>query len=242
MSETKNNYKAIILDMDGVVTQTAMLHAEAWKQMFDGFLKERDENNFQPLVINKDYKQYIDGIPRFDGVRNFLASRQIEIPEGHYEDSIDEETVYGLGNRKNVIFRELVETKGAHVYDDALEMLEKWSKAGIKLAIISSSRNCKYIIESAGLSELFDARVDGQTLSEEGTKGKPEPDIFLKACEILNVTPQEAMILEDSIAGISAGKKGGFAQVVGVARNGEEREQVDAGADRIVKELTELKL
>ncbi|WP_439487971.1 HAD family hydrolase [Algoriphagus sp.] len=242
MSDTMNNYKAIILDMDGVVTQTAMLHAEAWKQMFDGFLREREGNDFQPLVIKTDYKRHIDGIPRFDGVRNFLASRQIELPEGHYEDGADKESVYGLGNRKNVIFRELVETKGAHVYDDALQMLEKWKKAELKLAIISSSRNCRYIIEAAGLTEMFDARVDGETMGEEGLSGKPEPDIFLKACELLEVEPQEAMILEDSIAGVSAGKKGGFAQVVGVARHGDESELEEAGADRIVKKLTELKL
>lgn len=233
-------FTSVILDMDGVVTQTALLHAEAWKQMFDAFLKARDGEDFLPLTIESDYKKYIDGIPRFDGVRNFLKSREIEIPEGEYEDGTEMETIHGLGHRKNEIFRNLVEEKGAHVYEDALAMLKKWKNENVKLAIISSSRNCRHIIESAGVSEYFDSRVDGVTLAEEDLRGKPQPDIFLRACELLGVEPNETIVLEDSIAGVEAGKKGGFAWVIGVARHGEAKELKEAGADRVVEKLTEL--
>ena len=242
INQETSTYTAAILDMDGVVTQTALLHAEAWKEMFDAFLQARFGENYRPLIIEKDYRQYIDGIPRFDGVANFLKSRDIKIPEGEYGDEPHMETIYGLGNRKNEIFRALVAAKGAYVYEDALEMLEKWKKANIKLAIISSSRNCKYIIGSAGLTDLFDARVDGEIMAEEKLPGKPEPDIFLTACENLGVEPSAAIILEDSIAGIKAGKSGNFAQVIGVARHGDEKELKEAGADLIVEKLTELRI
>lgn len=241
MSEiTNKTYTSVILDMDGVVTQTALLHAEAWKQMFDAFLHARNGEDFQPLIIDRDYKKYIDGIPRFDGVRNFLRSRGIQLSEGEYEDGAEKETIYGLGHRKNDIFRKMIAEKGAHVYEDALAMLKKWKKENVKLGIISSSRNCRPIIESAGISKYFDSRVDGVTLAEEDLPGKPEPDIFLKVCELLGVEAKETVIFEDSIAGIEAGKKGGFAKVIGVARQGEAKELKEAGADYVVEKLTEI--
>ncbi|WP_057937783.1 trehalose-phosphatase [Algoriphagus resistens] len=240
MTEIRNTFKAIILDMDGVVTQTATLHAEAWKQMFDSFLESVYGENFHPLVIGKDYKHYIDGIPRYDGVRGFLKSRNLEIPEGNPGDYPDHKTVHGLGNKKNEIFLGLLKTQGAQVYKDALAMLKIWKKEKIKLAIISSSRNCSHVIHSAGLTEYFDTRVDGELSEKENLAGKPAPDIFLKACELLNVEPHEAIVIEDAIAGIKAGKRGGFAVVIGVARHGEGRGMKEAGADIVVKELTEL--
>ena len=169
-----------------------------------------------------------------------MNSRGVQLPEGEYGDDAEIETVYGLGHRKNDIFRKIIEKEGAQVYEDAFTMLEKWRKENVKLAIISSSRNCRHIIESAGIAELFDSRVDGEIMAEQDLPGKPAPDIFLKACESLGVRPEETIILEDSIAGIEAGKKGGFAKVIGVARHGDENELKAAGADIIVKELTEL--
>ena len=174
------------------------------------------------------------------GVRNFLNSRGLQLHEGEYEDGAEMDTVHGLGHRKNEIFRALVEEKGAHVYEDALMMLERWKNENVKLAIISSSRNCRHIIESAGIAALFDSRVDGETMAEQDLPGKPSPDIFLVACELLGVDPKDAVILEDSIAGIEAGKKGGFAKVIGVARHDDEQELKAAGADEIVKKLTDL--
>ncbi len=234
------NYKAAIIDMDGVITQTARLHAKAWKEMFDEFLSKREGDSFRPLKIEKDYKQYIDGIPRFDGVRSFLESRNIKVPEGNPGDGPDKDTVYGLGMRKNKIFLELLDVEGVEVYDDTMEVIKKWKQANMKLAVISSSRNCKHIIEKAGLSDFFDVRVDGEVSEEENLKGKPEPDIFLKASDLLGVDIDHAMILEDAISGVRAGKKGNFALVVGVARNGEENELKEAGADVVVKNLREL--
>ncbi len=242
MSEIKNiNFKAVVLDMDGVITKTAIVHAKAWKKMFDEFLKETQGDDFQPLDINKDYNEYIDGIPRFDGIRRFLKSRNIEIPEGTAEDDAGKNTIHGLGKRKNNIFLKVIEKDGVEVYPDASDMIEKWKKENKKLAVISSSRNCKLIMEKAGMEKKIDVRVDGVTLQEENLKGKPEPDIFLKAAEYLNVNIDETIVIEDAILGVQAGKKGKFALVVGVARNGKRNSLKEAGADIVVKELTELK-
>lgn len=233
-------FKAAIIDMDGVITQTAMLHAKAWKEMFDAFLKKKQGSDFQELTIEGDYKKYIDGIPRFDGVRRFLRSRNISIPEGDPEDDPDQESIYGLGMKKNKLFLELLEKEGVHVFPDSLEMIRKWKKNNIKLAVISSSRNCKYIIESAGISSLFDVRVDGETSEKENLKGKPEADIFLRAAELLKEDVKHSIVIEDAILGVEAGRKGKFGKVIGVARNGEEKELKAAGADIVIKELTEL--
>ncbi len=235
------SFKAVIMDMDGVITQTAEIHAEAWKKMFDDFLREEKGDNYEPLDIEKDYKEYIDGISRFDGVRNFLKSRNIELPEGSEEDSPDDKTVFGLGMRKNEIFLKLLEERGANLYDDAEEMINHWKKKGMKLAVISASRNCKHILESAGILDLFDARVDGNTQKEENLKGKPEPDIFLKACELLGVEVDQSFVIEDAKAGVRAGKKGQFPLVIGVDRNGTGESLKQAGADLVLSDLRDLK-
>ncbi|MGM1054960.1 MAG: trehalose-phosphatase [Bacteroidota bacterium] len=241
MSKLKNlNFEAVILDMDGVITKTAKVHAKAWKKMFDEFLEEREGANFQPLDIKTDYKKYIDGIPRLDGIRGFLKSRNIDIPEGNPDDSPEKSTIQGLGKRKNKIFRGVIEKDGVQVYPDTMEMIKKWEKENIKLAVISSSKNCKYIMEKTGLEDRFKVRVDGNTLKEENLRGKPEPDMFVKAAEYLNVKVEDTIIIEDAIQGVQAGKKGKFACVVGVARNGEENSLKEAGADIVVKKLTEL--
>lgn len=241
MSKINNlNFGAVILDMDGVITITAKVHAQAWKKMLDEFLKKREGENFQPLDIEIDYKQYIDGIPRLDGIRGFLKSRNIDIPEGGPDDAPEKNTVHGLGKRKNKIFRDIIERDGVQVYEDAVEMIRKWKKENIKLAVISSSENCKYILEKTGLEDKFEVRVDGNTLKEEEIKGKPEPDMFVKAAEYLKVKPEETIIIEDAIQGVQAGKKGRFAYVVGVARNSKKKSLKEAGADKVVKKLTEL--
>ncbi|MGY5850277.1 trehalose-phosphatase [Salegentibacter sp. F14] len=241
MSGIKNlKFSAVILDMDGVITQTAKVHARAWKKMFDEFLAEKEGANFQPLDIKNDYSKYIDGIPRLDGIRTFLKSRHIDIPEGTPDDPPERTSVHGLGKRKNQIFREVIQKDGVQVYDDAAKMIERWKKQNIRLAVISSSRNCKYILEKTGLEEKFEVRIDGNTLKEEALKGKPEPDIFLKAAHDLGVRPEETIIIEDAIQGIQAGKKASFAGVIGVARNGNRKSLKEAGADIVVKKLTAL--
>ena len=241
MSEIKNlNFGAVILDMDGVITKTARVHAKAWKKMFDEFLEKREGESFRPLDIKIDYNKYIDGIPRLDGIRGFLKSRNINIPEGNPDDEPGKNTVHGLGKRKNNIFMDVVEKDGVQVYDDAAEMIKKWKKENIKLAVISSSQNCKYIMQKTGLEDKFKVRVDGNTLKEEHLRGKPEPDMFLKASEYLQVKPEDTIIIEDAIQGVQAGKKGNFAYVVGVSRNGKEKSLEKAGADIVVNKLTEL--
>jgi trehalose 6-phosphate phosphatase len=234
------SFKAAILDMDGVITRTAVLHARAWKQMFDELLERLKGENFIPLDIDDDYNRLIDGIPRHDGIRNFLRSRNIELPEGHPGDPPEKDTVYGLGNRKNKLFLTILKEEGVEVYEDAIRVIRLWKDAGIKLAVISSSRNCRHIIETAGISGLFDARVDGQTLAEENMKGKPEPDMFLRAGELLGIHVKQTIVIEDAIFGIEAGKKGNFGLVIGVARDKDENVLKDAGADIVVKDLSEL--
>ena len=242
MSSHKNfTFKAAILDMDGVITQTARLHARAWKKMFDEFLEKRKGKNYKPLSIEKDYTEYIDGKPRFDGVRSFLKSRNIEVPEGEPGDEPDQETVYGLGMRKNEYFLKLLDEEGVQVFSDTEKLIREWKKEGIKLAVISSSRNCKHVMKAAGLIDLFDALVDGVISGERDLEGKPEPDIFLEASEMLKVEPHEAIIIEDAIAGVQAGRKGKFKLVVGVARRGEGEILQEHGADIVVNKLTELK-
>lgn len=239
----KNHFKAAILDMDGVITKTAVIHSRAWKQMFDVFLKEVKGKDFQPLIIEDDYYRYIDGKPRRDGIRSFLDSRKISIPEGKPGDDPEKNTLYGLGKRKNRIFLEIIKKDGVVAYPDTVEMLKIWKQKNIKLAVISSSRNCKYIIEKAGLTSMFTVRVDGVTLEEKTLAGKPAPDIFLKAAEDLMVETGKTIIIEDALSGIQAGKKGKFSLVVGIARNGIKKEKLlkKAGADIVVRKLTELK-
>lgn len=232
--------QAIILDMDGVITDTARLHAKAWKEMFDEFLKKVQGENFDPLDMEKDYNRYIDGISRHDGVRAFLESRQLSLPEGNPDDGPDVASIVGLGKRKNDIFLGLMKKEGVEVFPDTLEMVKKWKKKGIKLAVISASRNCRLILEAADMLHWFDARIDGEIAREQQIPGKPAPDVFIRAMEALEAEAAHTMIIEDAIAGITAGKKGRFSLVVGVARNEETEALRRAGADMVVHQLTEL--
>lgn len=237
--------KAVILDLDGVITQTARQHARAWKQMFDAYLEARSRQtgeHHEPFDIDADYARYIDGKLRYDGVRSFLASRGIELPEGSPDDGPDEETISGLGNRKNAYFHEILEGEGIEPFADAVEQIQRWNEAGLKLAVISSSRNCKAILEAAGLDKLFEVRVDGVESDRLDLEGKPAPDIFLEAARRLKVEPEEAIVVEDAQAGVEAGRRGGFGLVAGVSRDGGKDVLKAHGADIVVRDLREINL
>ncbi|MDZ7704694.1 MAG: trehalose-phosphatase [Trueperaceae bacterium] len=234
----------MICDLDGVVTRTAHLHARAWRQMFDDYLARRREEGEQhdPFDIEHDYKQYVDGKPRYDGAQDFLASRGIDLPYGDPDDPAGEETVCGLGNRKNELFRALLEDEGAETYTDAVEQIERWRAEGLKTALITSSRNGRFILDTAGLEPLFDVVVDGNDAAELGLAGKPDPDIFVEAARRLGVAPEAAVVLEDARAGVRAGQTGGFGLVVGVVRGGGGVELREHGADLVLSDLRGLEL
>lgn len=235
--------RAIILDLDGVITRTAAVHARAWKQMFDQFLAGWDPRrgeNHRPFQVDEDYTAYVDGKPRYDGVRSFLDSRGIHLPEGAPTDAPAAETVCGLGNRKNQLFLQIIARDGVQVYEHAIEQIDRWRNEGMKLAVVTSSRNGAHILQAAGLLERFDVRLDGTDISKLGLRGKPEPDMFVEAARRLNVIPAQAMVLEDSLAGVQAGRNGGFRLVVGVARNRPHQDLLDAGADLVVNDVREL--
>jgi trehalose 6-phosphate phosphatase len=235
--------KAVILDMDGVITQTATFHARAWKEMFDRYnqrRKNKGKNTFADFDIVEDYPEHLDGVPRYEGVVAFLNSREIKLSYGSEDDEPGEETVCGLGNWKNELFHEYLKREGVEVYEDAVEKVKEWKQKGLKTALISSSKNSKLALESAGLTHLFDVCIDGIVSIKRNLKGKPEPDIFLEAAKDLNVLPGEAAILEDSLAGIKAGLAGNFKIVVGVARNNNEKQLLDRGAHVAVDDIRKL--
>jgi beta-phosphoglucomutase family hydrolase len=238
---SQKNINALIFDLDGVITQTAKVHAQAWKRMFDDYLLKRGEQEgkvYKPLHIATDYRQYIDGIPRYDGVRNFLASRGIVLPEGNPGDAPGKETVAGLGNLKNEYFQSLVSQGGVEVYNDTVAFVKQHKAQGFRTAVISASKNCKAILAAAGLEELFEVRVDGVVSLELGLKGKPAPDVFTEAVRQLGVQPQESAVFEDALLGVKAGRAGGFALVVGINRTGEAAEEfVQHGADLVLNKF-----
>jgi trehalose 6-phosphate phosphatase len=213
---------AVIFDMDGVITDTASVHAAAWQRLFDAYRKERREagrGDFPPFDLATDYLRHVDGKPRQDGVRDFLASRGIELPEGSPDDDPDQETVHGLGNRKDRYFSAWLATNRARAFPGTLALIEALHEAGIRIAVISSSRNCAAVLESAGVEGLFEARVDGVEMARLGLPGKPDPAIFVRAAEELGVDPTRAAVIEDAVSGVEAGARGGFAFVVGVDRS-----------------------
>jgi beta-phosphoglucomutase family hydrolase len=235
-------YQAAILDLDGVLTRTAAQHARAWKEMFDDFLARRADSegeDHRPFDMETDYLRYVDGIPRFDGVRSFLESRGIDLPEGGEDDGPDRETVRGLGMRKNHIFLGLLEREPVERFEDAVDQLRRWREQGLGTALITSSRNGRRVLSAAGLEGEFDVIVDGADAARLGIRGKPAPDIFLHAAAELGVEPGRAIVVEDAISGVEAGRAGGFGLVVGVARNGEEG-LGEAGADVVVRDLREV--
>lgn len=235
--------RACLFDMDGVLTQTATVHAAAWKQMFDEYLRRRAARTgeeFRAFDQAADYITYVDGKPRADGTRSFLRSRGITLPEGAPDDPPDAETVAGLGNRKNVLVTEKIHTDGVAPYEGSVRYLDAVRAAGLRTAVVSSSANAAEVVAAAGLAELLDARVDGQLARAEGLAGKPAPDYFLAAARLLGVEPGEAVVFEDALAGVEAGRAGGFGCVVGVNRTGQADELRAHGATVVVDDLAEL--
>ena len=234
---------AVVFDMDGVITDTASVHAAAWKRLFDDFLADRAADSGEPFVpfdVDADYRRYIDGKPRYDGVRDFLASRGITLPEGDPSDPPERETVCGLGNRKNGFFLEHLRTKGAEPYPSTVDLVRRLHGLGIGVAVISASQNAQEVLDAAGVGALFDVRVDGAVAEELGLPGKPDPAVFVEAARRLGADPARTAIIEDAIAGVEAGRRGAFALVVGVDRAGHAEALRRAGADVVVSDLGEL--
>jgi beta-phosphoglucomutase family hydrolase len=235
--------RACLFDLDGVLTDTASVHKKAWKAMFDSYLRDRAKRTgeqFVPFDIDADYLTYIDGKKREDGVRSFLAARGITLPEGNPDDDPSAETVHGLGNRKNELFRQTIREDGVKVFEGSRHYLESVSAAGLAVAVVSSSANTREVLEITGLDEFVQQRVDGVTMREEHIAGKPAPDSFLRAAEALGVTPAEAAVFEDALAGVEAGRRGHFGFVVGVDRVGQGEALRRNGADVVVTDLAEL--
>ena len=239
---TREKYDAVLFDLDGVLTATAKLHAAAWKQMFDDFLRHRAETEGKPFVpfdLVEDYHHYVDGKPRFDGVRSFLASRQVDLPYGAPTDPPSAETVCGLGNRKNDQINEIMARDGVEAYPSSVHAVELLRAHGFKTAVVSSSQNCAAVLKAARIEFLFDARVDGQTAADLDLPGKPDPEMFLAAARQLGVKAERAIVVEDAIAGVQAGKRGGFGLVIGIARTGNADALREHGADVVVADLDE---
>jgi beta-phosphoglucomutase family hydrolase len=232
--------RACLFDLDGVLTKTAVVHAAAWKQTFDDFLRRRDGAGFRPFDAVADYDEYVDGRPRADGVRAFLASRGIELPEGVADDPPDRDTVHGLGNRKNVLLLEKIRTEGVEAYPGSVRYVEAVRAAGLRTAVVSSSANCRDVLVSVGMDKLFEVRIDGVVAAERKLPGKPHPDTFLEAARELGVEAGEAAVFEDALAGMDAGRAGHFGYVVGVDRVGQADALRSHGADIVVQDLAEL--
>jgi len=238
-------FDAVIFDLDGVITKTALVHAAAWKKMFDEYLRlreERDGEAFREFTHAGDYLPYVDGKPRYKGVASFLESRGIDIPFGEPEDDPEAETVCGLGNRKNIMFNKVLDEQGVEVYESTVDILYGLKEAGVRIGVASSSKNCKPVLEKAGLLDLFETRVDGVVSAEIGLNGKPEPDIFTTACDNLGVSYHNSVVVEDAVSGVQAGKKGNFGLTLGVAREENIRELYIGGADIVVEDMAELGL
>ncbi len=234
----KEGVTTLLFDLDGVITKTAVVHSAAWKEMFDAFLATQDDQPpFDPRV---DYDEYVDGKPRYDGVRSFLASRGITLPDGDPSDPPDTQTASGLGNRKNELVSALIERDGVEAYPGTIKYLEAAKAAGFRMAVVSSSANCRAILESSNLIDDFEEIMDGVVAAERGIKGKPAPDTFIAAAETLGADVSQAVVFEDALAGVEAGRAGGFGQVVGVNRVGQAEALKEHGADLVVDDLEEL--
>lgn len=235
--------RACLFDLDGVLTQTTRLHAAAWKQMFDAYLRtraERRSETFVPFDTGADYLRFVDGKPRADGVRSFLGSRGIELPEGLPSDSPEDETVHGLGNCKNDLVLALIAQEGVDVYQGSIRFVREAREAGLRCAVVSSSANCRDVLRAARIEKLFEVVVDGIVAAEQGLRGKPAPDTFLAAARALAVRPAHAAVFEDAEAGVAAGRAGNFGFVIGVDRVSRPDVLRRHGADVVVTDLAEL--
>lgn len=235
--------RGCLFDLDGVLTQTAKVHAAAWKQMFDDYLRDRAKRTGEPFVPfdpADDYDEYVDGKPRADGTRSFLESRGIELPEGDDSDPRDAETIHGLGNRKNELVLKLIKENGVEAYPGSVRYVQAARAAGLRRAVVSSSANCRDVLVAAGIEDLFEARIDGVVAKEQHLRGKPNPDTFLAGARALGLEPDQAAVYEDALAGVAAGRAGAFGFVIGVDRVGQAEALKSHGADIVVKDLAEL--
>jgi beta-phosphoglucomutase family hydrolase len=235
--------RACLFDLDGVLTQTAKVHAAAWKQMFDAYLRSRaaaSGDEFVPFDEVADYDRYVDGKPRQDGVRSFVISRGIELPSGSPDDAPERETVAGLGNRKNEIVLRIIHERGVQPYDGSVRYVKAARRAGLRRAVVSSSTNCRDVLRAASIEDLFEARIDGVVAEREHLRGKPAPDTFLAGARALSTPASQAAVFEDALAGVAAGRAGGFACVVGVDRVGQADALREHGASVVVEDLADL--
>jgi beta-phosphoglucomutase family hydrolase len=235
--------RACLFDLDGVLTQTAKLHAAAWKAMFDDYLGRRAGRTgepYRPFDEVRDYDEYVDGLPRYDGVRAFLGSRAIELPEGDVADPPSAETIHGLGNRKNEMVLKMIHENGVEPYEGSVRYVQAAREAGLRRAVVSSSTNAHDVLQAAGMSDLFDSVIDGSVAGREHLQGKPAPDTFLAGARALGVEPGAAAVFEDALAGVQAGRDGAFGFVVGVDRVGQADALREHGADVVVTDLAEL--
>jgi beta-phosphoglucomutase family hydrolase len=240
---SRDRYDAALLDLDGVITDTASIHAACWKRMFDEYLQNRATQRgevFRPFDIALDYGVYVDGKPRFDGVRDFLTSRGIRLPEGSPDDPPEAETVDGLGNRKNDLVNKIIEDKGVEPYEGSVTFIRQLRHQGFKIAVVTSSQNCTAVLKAAKLDHFFDLQVDGNVIHAEHLAGKPAPDTYLRAAKLLGVEPSRAVVIEDALSGVEAGSARGFGLVIGVARRGNAEELRRHGAYLVVNDLGEL--
>jgi beta-phosphoglucomutase family hydrolase len=240
---TRDRYDAVLLDLDGVITDTASIHAACWKQMFDEYLQKRAAqrgDTFRPFDIDTDYRLYVDGKPRYDGVRDFLTSRVIQLPEGRPDDPPEAETVDGLGNRKNELVNKIIEEKGVAPYEGSVGLIHQLRHREFKIAVVTSSQNCTAVLKAAKVDHFFDVQVDGNVIHAEHLAGKPAPDSYLMAAKLLGVGPARAIVIEDALSGVEAGRNGNFGLVIGVARKGNADELRQHGAHLVVNDLGEL--
>ncbi len=233
---------AVIFDLDGVITRTAGLHFEAWKRLFDEVVARHAAGPAAAPFGEEDYLRHVDGLPRLDGIRMFLRARGIALPEGRPDDGAEAETVWGLGARKNIWFRRLLDERGVEVFPGALRLVEELRARGVRRAVVSSSKNCRPILARAGLTALFDAIIDGEDAVRAGLAGKPAPDTFVHAARLLAAAPADCAVAEDAISGVRAGAAGGFRLVIGVDRGAGRDALAAAGADIVVNDLGELSL
>ncbi len=235
--------RACLFDLDGVLTETAKVHAAAWKEMFDSYLKARAEESGESFFAfdeRADYDMYVDGKTRADGARSFLESRQIDLPEGTTNDRVGAATVKGLGSAKNEIVLRMIREDGVKAFEGSVRYVRAVRSAGLRRAVVSSSANCAAVLEAAGIADLFEVRIDGVTVEADKLAGKPAPDTFLAAARALAVDPQQAAVFEDALSGVEAGRAGGFGFVVGVDRVGQAEALRRHGADTVVTDLAEL--
>jgi alpha,alpha-trehalase len=236
-------FDAVLFDLDGVITATARVHAAAWKELFDSYLHQvadRTGEPFREFEVASDYRLYVDGKPRYEGVRSFLESRDIDLPYGDPEDPPGRETVCGLGNRKNILFNEHIQSEGPEVFETTVELIRELKARDIKVAVVSSSKNTQTVLRAAQLTDLFDASFDGNDAAELELIGKPTPDTYLAAASRLGVPAERAVVVEDAISGVQAGRSGGFGLVIGVDRTGDAAALAENGADVVVADMGEL--